>query len=110
LGKTGIDITMIGAGPMPLQVVGQQGFVVSRKIRLERPLDCFTLARRDVDAQFLREIEDVTPGMAITFCELSDQLLDAGRGHGDDPLPFTLPKRHRFAERAFQHRFQVWHK
>jgi hypothetical protein len=99
---------MIALASMALQVVGQQSLVVGREIGL-RPLDCLALARRDVDAEFLRQIHDVTPGMAVTFGELSDQVLDAGRGHSDDPFLFTLPQRDLFAERAFEHRFEVWH-
>jgi hypothetical protein len=106
--KTGIATAMVAQAPMALQVVGHQGPVIGREIDL-RPLDCFPLPRRDVDAEFLRQVEDVTPGMAVTSGVLSDQVLDAGRGHGDDPFPFTLSQRDLFAERAFEHRLEIWH-
>jgi hypothetical protein len=106
--ETGIGTAMIAPAPMALQVVGQQSLVIGREIGL-RPLDCFPLACRDVDAEFLRQIHDVAPGMAVTFGELSDQVLDAGRGHGDDTLLFALSQRYLFAQRAFEHRFEVGH-
>jgi hypothetical protein len=92
---------------MALQEVGQQGFVISRDIPLERFLDCFPLAGRQIDAKFVREIDEVAPGMAVTFGELIDELLYAGGGHGDDVFPFTLPQRYLFAERVFEHRLEV---
>jgi hypothetical protein len=45
--------------------------------------------------------------MAVTFGELTDELLDPGRRHGDDPLLFTLPQRDRFTERTFQQCLEV---
>ena len=66
---------------------GQQGFVIRR----QSSLDCTALTRRQIDAEFVSQNHEIAPGMAVTFGELSDQMLDASRGHGDDPFLFTLP-------------------
>jgi hypothetical protein len=103
--KTGIDLgtAMITLASMALHVIGQQGFVIRRESRL----DCFTLARRQIDAKYASQNHEVAPGMAVTFGELIDELLDAGCGHGDDPFLFTLPQLYRFTERTFEQRLEV---
>ena len=94
---------MIALTPMALQVLGQQGFVIRRQSRL----DCIALTRRQIDTKSASQLDEVAPRMALTFGELTDELLDPGRRHGDDPLLFTLPQRDRFIERTFQQRLEV---
>jgi hypothetical protein len=62
----------------------------SRAARARGLLECFTLACRKIDAKFVSQNHEVASGMAVTFGELVDQLLDAGRGLGDDLFLFTV--------------------
>jgi hypothetical protein len=92
---------------MAAQVIGEQRFIIRRHVGPGRLLDRVLSAGRQIDAEPVREIEDVTPSPAVAFGELSDELLDAGRRHGDDPLLLTLPQRDLLAERAFEHRLEI---
>jgi hypothetical protein len=80
----------IGLAPMADHVIVQQGLVLRRDSRPDRVLDYFSLARHEIDAEFVSQIEKVTSGMTVTFGELIDELLNAGCGLGDDLFFFTL--------------------
>jgi hypothetical protein len=46
-----------------------------------------TLAGHQVDPKSFSQSEEVAPRVAVTFRKLINQLLDAGGGLADDPLP-----------------------
>jgi len=97
----------VGLDGVPPHVIGQQSFVIGGQRRRKGLFKGGTLARHQVDPKSFRQSEQVTPGVAVAFGKLIDQLLYAGGGLGDDLLLFSLPQCHLSTERAFEQGLEV---
>jgi hypothetical protein len=91
----------------PAHVIVQQSLVIGGERRRNALFKCLPLARHQVDPKCCSQSEDIAPRVAVTFGKLIDQLLYAGVGLGNDPLPFSLPQRHLGAERTFEQSLEV---
>jgi hypothetical protein len=92
---------------VPLHVIGQQRFIIGGERRRNGLFKCGTLARHQVDPNSFSKRKQVAPRVAVAFGKLIGQLLDAGRGLGDDLLLFSLPQRYLCIERTFEQSLEV---
>src|SRR5262245_52986370 len=77
-------------------------------VRRERFLYYLALACSQVNAKLVSQGDKLTAGMPVTFGILIDELFDAHRCFGKDPLLVTLLQPHFFIERTLDQQFEVW--
>jgi len=65
------------------------------------------LARQQINAKFVRDSDEVAPGVPITFGELGNELLDASHRHGNDPLLFSLLELYCLVERTLERQLEI---
>ena len=73
----------------------------------ERFLEGLLLARHQIDAKLAAKLDEVAPGLMVTFDILGNHLLDPRLRHGHGLLPFTLLELYWLAERTLECRLQI---
>ena len=90
-----------------LEEVGHEGLVLRRKCFAGQLVERSLVAGAEIEPQFVGEIEQVAPRIAVAARKLIDELFDADGGLGQNPLLIADRQGDLFAERRLQQGLEI---